>query len=89
MDAINFRVCSGGANCKLTKIFKESIEKEMNADSDDDDDDEDDDENDDDSVDEQSTSSSYSSLNEFVEQMCNANRINSEYLSKFFFVFLI
>ncbi|KAH9522625.1 hypothetical protein DERF_006191 [Dermatophagoides farinae] len=81
LDAINFRVCSGGANCKLTKIFKESIEKEMNADSDDDDDDEDDDENDDDSVDEPSTSSSYSSLNEFVEQMCNANRINSEYLN--------
>ena len=31
-----------------------------------------------------STSSSYSSLNEFVEEMFNANRMNAQFLGKFY-----
>lgn len=73
MDSINFQVW----NDELTQIYRNHLNKEAEgelADSDDD--------FDDDSGDELSTSSSFSSLNEFVEEMCNANRINSEFISK-------
>lgn len=66
LDTISFRVWNS-SNPSLTKFYIDYQNREDDSDNDSDDSD-------------LSTSSSYSSLNEFVEEMYNASRINSEYL---------
>lgn len=70
MDVINFKVWNI-SNPSITQVYTEFQNK------DDDSDNESEEESD------LSTSSSFSSLNEFVEEMCNASRMNSQFLGTF------
>ncbi|UXI19558.1 hypothetical protein NH340_JMT05501 [Sarcoptes scabiei] len=78
LDTIHFRAWSSGT--RLEQFFANADQEDL-TDSDDDDDDDDNNGENDDSEDDISTSSSLSSLNEFVQEMCDANKINSVYLT--------
>lgn len=67
LDTINFKVWNI-SNPSLTQLFLEFQNKDDDSDN----------ESDEDS--DLSESSSFSSLNEFVEEMCNASRLNSQFL---------
>lgn len=81
LDTIHFHVWSGQTdNDKIMAQLYAACQRREDSD--------DEDEMDDDGEGESdlSTSSSVSSLNEFVEDMCYANKLNSKYLSKYFLV---
>ena len=67
LDPITFKVWNI-SNQTLTRLYADFQNNETDSDNDSDEDSD------------LSTSSSFSSLNEFVEEMCNANRMNSQYL---------
>lgn len=69
LDVINFKVWNTTPDSTLVKTYSEYQCKDDDSDN----------ESDNDS--DLSTSSSFSSLNEFVDEMCNANRMNSQFLA--------
>lgn len=71
LDVINFKVWNTTPDSTLVKTYSEYQCKDDDSDN----------ESDNDS--DLSTSSSFSSLNEFVDEMCNASRMNSQFLGKF------
>mgnify|MGYP007002791735 CR=1 FL=1 len=67
LDVINFKVWNI-SNPSITQVYAEFQNKEDDSD------------NESEEESDVSTSSSFSSLNEFVEEMCNASRMNSQFL---------
>ena len=75
LDTINFKVWNT-SNPFLSQIYADFQNKDEDSENESDEDNSD-----------LSTSSSYSSLNEFVEEMCSANRLNSQFLGICFVLF--